>query len=151
MGNERLSICLGILLLPLGSHAQSVPATQHSVSEVPRVLQWGLDLLRRDSYDEAEKDILAGSRIPPNGSLASEFRACREQDGQFQDFKVVSTQEITPRLHIFYLALEYEKAPHFIKFTLYRTPDGWVVLHSLWITSEDIFETMPGNRPAVEP
>ncbi|HWE87719.1 MAG TPA: hypothetical protein VG267_22440 [Terracidiphilus sp.] len=111
-------------------------------AEVPSGIASGLDLLLYDHYEDAEKQLYRGSRIPENGSLASAFRGNREHDGQYQGFDVVSIQNITPRLRVIYLALEYQMAPYFLKFTVYNTTDGWVILHSSWV-GEDIFETVP--------
>lgn len=93
-------------------------------------------------YDQAEKQIYAGSQIPADGRLASAFRANRARDGEYGGFDVVSVQNITPRLRVVYLALEYERAPHFLKFTVYSTSDGWVVLRSSWV-NDDVFEPTP--------
>jgi hypothetical protein len=139
-------LVLGVLAAgPLMVVAQS---EMHEMDgAVPRNIHWGLDLLRKDSYEEAERQILAGSRIQVDGGLASGFRSCREQSGQFQGFYVVSSQAITPRLRVLYIALEYEKMPFFLKLTVYRTPDGWVVLRSpLWVIEGDSFESMLMNR-----
>lgn len=111
-------------------------------AEVPSGISSGLERLLYDHYEEAEKQILSGSRLPVNGSMAAEFRAHREHDGQYQRFDVVSAQNITPRLRVIYLALEYERAPYFLKFTVYSTSDGWIVLRSSWV-DEDVFETVP--------
>lgn len=136
---------LALLLLAVPSARPQAAPEPHA--DIPHNLHWGLDLLRRDAYDDAEKEIFAGSRIPANGSLSASFRSFREQDGQFQGFDIISSQEITPRLQVFYLALEYEKAPHFIRFTLYRIPDGWVVLHFSFVENENLFDTLQNARP----
>ena len=111
-------------------------------AQVPANIANALDQLHHNYYEQAEKQIFAFSRSPANGSLASAFRANRERDGEYQGCDVVSVQQLTPRLRIVYLALDYEKAPHFLKFTLYSTAEGWIVLRSSWV-QEDDFETTP--------
>jgi hypothetical protein len=128
MRNFRLPLFLAVVLaMPFFGLAQQ-PGPERRDAELPRILHWSLDLLRRDAYEEAERQLYAGSRLPPGGDLARSFKASREQDGQYQGFYPISSQAITPRLRVYYLALEYEKAPHFMKFVLYRTPDGWALL-----------------------
>jgi len=144
-----------LTLVPLGARAQDdqqqqAERRQHEQAvrrelygKVPGIIAEGLDQLRHNYYDDAEKQIHTGSRLPANGNLAAAFRANHENDGQYLGFDVVSVQTITPRLRVIYLALEYERAPHFLKFTVYNgTADGWKVLRLSWL-SEDIFETVP--------
>jgi hypothetical protein len=141
---RKFSLCLfltALAVMPLATRAQ---ADLHDLDgAVPRNIRWGLDLLRRDLFDEAEKQILSESRQGANGTMASVFRAARETEGLYQNFDVVSTQTITPRLRVLYLALEYEKSPRFLKFSIYRTSDGWVVLNWRVIDDWGIFETNP--------
>ncbi len=145
----------GWLVLGLLAAGPLLVAAQSDMHEMdgalPRTMHWGLDLLRKDAYEEAQRQIMAGSRIAANGSLAGAFRSNREENGQFLGFHVVSSQTITPRLHVIYLALEYEKAPYFMKFTVYRTPDGWVMLRMTWIAEDDSFEAMLMNQAPAPP
>jgi len=145
-----ISICILFLGLT-AAHAQGGADMREVDGAVPRNLHWGLDLLRRDSYEEAERQILVGSRIPSDGRLAGPFRSSRLESGQYQGFQVISSQAITPRLRVIYLVLKYERAPYFLKFTVYRTPDGWVVLRSpVWIAGEDDLEPLLANRPTAQ-
>lgn len=158
MRKVTVSLLLGVfVVLPVGARAQ----TDHNemadraereqayrsrmsalYAQVPPGIRSGLDLLLYDHYEDAEKQIYSGSRITATGNVASEFRAYREHDGQYRRFDVVSIQNIVPSLRVIYLALEYEKAPHFLKFTVYNTTDGWVVLRYVWV-DEDVLETVP--------
>jgi hypothetical protein len=149
MRNSRLLLCLAILLAaPFVSLAQAAAAPeQHAPKELPRIVHWGFDLLRRDAFEEAERQIFAGSRVPTNGILSGGFRSFREQDGQYQGFQVISAQDVTRRLRIYYLALEYEHAPHFLKLVVYLTPDGWVILRApVWVSDENAFDTLTAGR-----
>lgn len=165
MRKLTVPLLLGVLiLLPITVQAQSdryaerqarEQAYQQKMSalyaQVPPNIVSGLDQLHHDYYDEAEKQIFSSSRSPANGSLAPVFRDNREHDGEYQGYDVVSVQNITPRLRIIYLALEYEKAPYLLKFTLYRTADGWVVFAPVAALSLDSVETLTMNSRQTEP
>jgi hypothetical protein len=60
--------------------------------------------------------------------------------GAYQDFDVVSVQDLTPRMRILYLALNFEKNSVMVKFVLYRTTDGWILRYHKVGIDEEIFE-----------
>lgn len=137
-----LMFCL-LVCAPLAAQAQ--PDTRELEGPVPHNIKEALGLLHRDAFDEAEKQIVSGSRSPANGNLAAMFRSNRDQDGQYQGFDVISSQAVTPRIRILYIALEYEKAPHLLKLTLYRTADGWALFGPVTQPLLEAFDTVPMN------
>jgi hypothetical protein len=49
-------------------------------------------------------------------------------------------------MRVFYLALNFEKQPRIVKFVVYRTLEGWILLSRKIDVNEEIFETV--SQPA---
>ncbi len=127
-----LSVCL--LLAPAAAvpaPAQSASAHRDDLSRVPLNILDGLDLLRRDAADapeEAEKSWLRGSALPDDGTTSANLRTFKRNDGDYQGFEVVSAQDLTQRIRVIYLALNYERQPHIVKLVVYRSGNGYILL-----------------------
>lgn len=58
--------------------------------------------------------------------------------GNYQSFEpLLAPQTLTPRIRIYYLALDFEKGPLFAKFVVYRTASGWILTTFNFNVSED--------------
>ena len=71
----------------------------------------------------------------------SQLRYILETCGKFQGFAPVSVQDLTPRLRVIYLALNFEKQPKIVRFVVYKTLDGWILLSRKIDINEELFET----------
>jgi hypothetical protein len=130
MKNLALVFILCILIAwPWASLAQMPASTNHSPVYVPPVILSGLHELANGKPDEAEKAWLKGSQwegqqVPE----AKDLRAFMQEDGTLQSFDLISGRELSPRINVLYLALNFDKRPRIAKFVLYRTGDGWILL-----------------------
>lgn len=59
---------------------------------------------------------------------AETLRSAQTAYGSFRDFEVLGTQDLSQRVRIVYLVLNYDKGPIFGRFNLYHSVDqGWLV------------------------
>jgi|GEM_PF-3381842 len=124
-----LSLCLGLALAaPVTVAEQGAPIHRDGFNKIPQNILDGLDALRRDHPGDTETAWLKDSRFPADGSTGNALQNFRAHDGEYQGFELVATQDITQRMRVIYLVLNYERQPHFVKFTAYRTDKEWVVL-----------------------
>jgi hypothetical protein len=122
-------LCI-LIAWPLASFAQMPAATNHSPVYIPPIILSGLHELANGKPDEAEKAWLKGSQwegqqVPE----ANDLRAFMQENGTLQSFDLISGRELSPRINVLYLALNFDKRPRIAKFVLYRTGDGWILLH----------------------
>ena len=141
--------CLSLVaLLFLPSHLHAAPLNEPPAAKVPPMILEGLHQLADQKPDEAEKAWFRGS--PSEGlPVPTQLRYLLEESGKYQNFDVVSVQDITPRLRILYLALNFETRPEIVKFVTYHTLDGWILLSRKFDIDEQLFESVaqPELRP----
>ena len=51
--------------------------------------------------------------------------------GKFETYDVVGAHDLTPRIRVWYLVLNYDKGPLYARFVLYRSNDTWLVTDTL--------------------
>jgi hypothetical protein len=135
-----LSLCL-FALSPSSSIAQAPSSHEPETAQIPPIIFEGLHQLGDQKPEEAEKAWFRGS--PFEGQpVSSELRSILETCGKYQNFDAVSVQDLTPRLRVIYLALNFEKQRKIVKFVVYKTPDGWILLQRKIGVNEEIFETV---------
>jgi hypothetical protein len=144
---SAIFVCLCLFAFaPLSSRGQG-PSQRESVEgKIPPIIFDGLHQLGDQKPDEAEKawfrDALPeGQPVPqdlPNFLAQGNY-------GVYQSFNLVSAQDITPRLRILYLALNFEGQPIIVKFTLYQTTNGWILLNHKIGIDERLFESVAPN------
>lgn len=134
------SLCL-LAFTPFPTCAQA-PASRHqNFGEIPPIILEGLHQLADQKPEDAEKAWFRGSTFegqPFSGNLRLLFQS----NGKYQNFDPVSIQDLTPRLRVIYLALNFEKQPAIVKFVVYRTLDGWVPLSRKLGIDEEACETV---------
>jgi hypothetical protein len=144
MKNSAIFLCLCLISLAHSSSVAQTPASREPLSaEIPPVIFDGLHQLANQKPEEAEKAWFRGTL--PDGQPAPSDLPIFLANGNFglyQNFDVVSAQDLTPRIRVLYLALNFQRQPIIVKFMLYRTTDGWILLfHKIGI-DEDIFESV---------
>jgi hypothetical protein len=142
MKNSMLFLCLCLFAAgPSSSFAQVSAAREPDTGKIPAILFEGLHQLANQKPEEAEKAWFRGS--PSAGQpVSGELRALLKSCGAYQGFDTVSVQDITPRLRIIYLALNFERQPTIVKFMVYRTTDGWILLERAIGIGEELFESV---------
>ncbi len=143
MRNPAVPLCLCLFaLIPLSLSAQTPSSREQDVSKIPVILFEGLHQLGDQKPEDAERAWFRGSPHegqPPSGELRSILDTC----GKFQNFDLINVQDLTPRLRIIYLALNFEKQPKIVKFVVYKTLDGWILLSRKVDIDEETFATAP--------
>lgn len=146
MRNSALVLCLCLFALwPQSSFAQAgaphETAHDSAFGKIPPILFEGLHQLADQKPEEAEKTWFRGSPFAEQ-HISGELRALLTNNGKFENFDVVNVQDITPRLRILHLALNFETQPIIVKFVIYRTTDGWILLSRKIGISEEFFESI---------
>jgi len=135
-------------LLSLPSFAQTPPSGEPAAEKIPLFIIDGLHKLSDQSPEEAVKAWTRGADTDVQTWQADELRKFMMFSGAYQNFDVVSIQDITPRLRVIYLALNFEKRPNIVRLLLYKSSDGWVLIDHQFDIQAGIFEplTLPVRR-----
>ena len=148
-----LSLCFSLVLVaPVSASSQNVLAhhdglAHDGLAKVPQNILDGLDALHHDHPDDAEAAWRKDSSLLPPGKASVALRGFRFNDGEYQGFELIATQDITQRTRVIYLVLNYERQPHFIKFLTYRTDKEWIVLQLDLNVDVTAMETALANTP----
>jgi hypothetical protein len=142
-----LSTCLCLALAaPVSSASQSALAVSPQLNRIPPNILEGLDALRSGQLDEAERDWFKASLVQ-HGGIVDNLRNFREQEGDYHGFDLIALTDISPRIRVVYVSLNYERGPHFLKFVSYRNSNGWVLLLAPVEVTETGVETVVTGRP----
>ncbi|MGA2571946.1 MAG: hypothetical protein ABSF23_15635 [Terracidiphilus sp.] len=146
MRNSAIFLCLCLLALaPSASNPQTPALHEPDAARIPTFIFEGLHQLGDQKPEDAERAWFRGG--PLEGQpVSSQLRSILDTCGRYQNFDVVSVQDLTPRMRVFYLALNFEKQPRIVKFVVYRTLEGWILLSRKIDVNEEIFETV--SQPA---
>jgi hypothetical protein len=107
------------------AQAQAVVRT-----DIPPVLLSGMEAYKPSNPEQAIKAWTKNSPLdgtPAAADKAIDLRQAQSVYGAFQWFDVTSNREISPRVRILYLTMNYEAGPLFSRFVFYRTDRGWIV------------------------
>lgn len=110
------------------------------LTRIPRVVLDGLETLRHGMLDETEKAWLNGATFT-DSSITTTLRKYKARDGEYQGFDLITVQDLTPRIRVLYLVLNYEHTPHILKFVAYHTHNGWILLQLHMDLDEAAIET----------
>jgi hypothetical protein len=136
-------VCLSLFaLLPLSSRAQSPASSRPVAASLPPFLLEGLHQLANQKPEEAEKAWARGTPAAEGQPDARKLHSLLADCGAYQNFDVISVQDLTPRLRVIYLALNFEREPDIARFLLYKTTDGWVLLGHKFDVDEASFESI---------
>jgi hypothetical protein len=141
---RKLSVFLSFCLFVLGpslSFPQSSLTNESFAGKIPPIIFEGLHQLANQKPEEAEKAWFHGSPSEGQQRPGIRLRSFLENFGKYENFDPVSAQDITPRLRVLYLALNFENQPIIVKFVVYKTPDAWILLNLKYQIDEEIFET----------
>lgn len=126
----------------LTSAAQSADSIKKpNVGEIAPIIISGLEAYKAKGPEEAVRAWIKGSPIDESKDALSQSNYLRQvQDyyGAYQTFDIVSTHDITSRVRMVYLVLNYEKGPLFVRFMVYRSDKTWILTNFKFNTQEDV-------------
>jgi len=128
---------LTVLTLPALAQAQA--PVEPGAAGFPAFILEGLHQLALQNPDGAERAWATGTSAEPD---ARALRSLLADSGAYQNFDVVKVQDLAPHLRVIYLALNFERQPSIVKFLLYRTANGWILIDHRFNIDERIFESI---------
>ncbi|MGA2252176.1 hypothetical protein [Terracidiphilus sp.] len=142
-----LSACLLLAFAaPAAIAAQSPAPASQLLNKIPQNILDGLDALRHDQLDQVESSWKKGALTSLDG-ISSSLRNNKDELGEYHGFDLISLQNISPRIRVIYIALNYERGPQFRKFVTYRNSTGWVVLDPIEILNSSNMAAVLAARP----
>ena len=119
------AVLVSMLLFGGRASAQSVVR-----QDVPPVLLSGMEAYKPGNPEAAIKAWTKNSPLEgaqAGTDAANNLRQAHGLFGAFQWFDIIFNREISPRVRIIYLAMNYDSGPLFARFVFYRTDRGWIV------------------------
>jgi hypothetical protein len=143
-----LSACLLLTFAaPAAIAAQSPPPASQLLNKIPQNILDGLDALRHEQFDQVESSWKKGA-LTSIGEISIRLRNDKESLGEYHGFDLIYLQEISPRIRVLYIALNYELGPQFKKFVAYKNSTGWVLMEPILnLTASDMASVLAA-RPA---
>jgi len=120
-----LIVVLSALFFAGRASAQAVVRT-----DIPPVLLSGMEAYKPGNPEQAIKAWTKNSPLEGTQTAADEainLRQAQSNYGAFQWFDVISNREISARVRILYVTMNYEAGPLFGRFVFYHTDRGWIV------------------------
>lgn len=127
---------LGLLCLFASAHAQSKGEAR---GELPSNLIAGMDAFRTGGPDDAVKAWVKGSVLESSNDALTQANNLRDMQsyfGSFQGFELLKLQELSTRVHVAYMVMNFEHGPLFARFVLYRAQGAWVLTSFNFDTDE---------------
>jgi len=120
------------LVVVLGLCLQAQNGPQHEQKwDIPHVVIAGLEAYKDKGPDEAVKAWIKDSPLDGNKDALTQANMLRQvQDfyGLYQSFETISTEDLSRRVRVVYLVMNFDKGPLFAKFVTYHSEDhGWVL------------------------
>ena len=109
--------------------------------DLPPIIASGLQAYKEKGAEEAVKAWIKGSAIDGSKealSQASNLQQIQVFYGAYQGFEVAGSRDISPKVRILYLIVDFEKGPLFAKFVVYRAEQGWILTNFNFNTKEDL-------------
>lgn len=121
--------------------------------DVPHIVIDGIIAYHDKGPDAAVQTWMANSSAPMRGVAQQQADILRKLPfayGSFRDFEVLGTENLSQRVRIVYVVLNYDKGPIFGSFNLYRSVDqGWLVTKLAFSETPDIVLPATMLTPAV--
>lgn len=134
-------LCFSLFaILSVPSFAQAPDPSEPAAEKIPPFIFEGLHQLAGQHPEEAEKAWARGTVLPEQATYANQLRSMMLSGGAYQHSDVVSVQDITPRLRVIYLVMNFERLPNIARFLVYKSTDGWVLIDHEFNIDERIFE-----------
>jgi hypothetical protein len=139
MRKSVLSACLLLAFAaPAVITAQSPAPASQLLNKIPQNILDGLDALRHEQFDQVESSWKKGA-LTSIGEISIRLRNDKDSLGEYHGFDLIYLQDISPRIRVIYIALNYERGPQFKKFVTYKNSTGWVLLEPILnLTTSDM-------------
>lgn len=131
MRPSRIAYIFAAVMLLLAS-AQYIRAhaPNPQLSEVPKIVQFGLDTYKSEGPEAAVRAWVKGGPFEGSKDLFSQITSLRQIQqsyGSYTAFEVIRIQDISASVRVIYLTLNLEKGPVFGRFIVYRSQQGSVL------------------------
>jgi len=142
MRKSALLFCFCALTFgQLSLRAQTTDANQKQAGEslAPIILS-GLQAYKDKGPDDAVKAWIKDSPLDGNKDAltqANNLRQVQDYYGSYRGYEVIGSKDLTAKIRIVYMVLDYDKGPLFAKFVIYRADLGWILTNFLFNTKED--------------
>jgi hypothetical protein len=116
------------------------------MSEVPAVIVAGLDAYKAKGPGEAIKVWVRNGPLDGDTATLSQADGLQQVQnvyGAYQSFDVMSSRDLSPRVRIVYMVMNYEKGPLFARFVCYRSDREWTVTNFVLNTLDT--EVLPAD------
>jgi hypothetical protein len=137
-----LLVSCALLITP---SAQSQKSTINP--EIPTVINLGMEAYRQSGAGEAIKAWLKDSPLQSTRDTLKEVNNLHSVEsyyGAFQYFDVISVKDLSPRVKVVFVAMNYDKGPLFARFVAYRAQGEWILTSFDFNTDErQILEVFP--------
>lgn len=142
MTRRMIPLFLLVFLAIPAAHPQSSDDSLHYNPAValPPVILSGLDGYKSKGAEEAVRLWVKDSPLEGSNDAQSQVTALRQIEslyGAYQWYEIIRTREITPRMMVIYLVLDYERGPLFARFTIYRANHRWIMTYFDFNTREE--------------
>jgi hypothetical protein len=141
---SRWNVCpalaLGLLLCMIQPYASAVAQTRPA-EDVPKIVLSGLAAYKSDGADAALKAWIKGSALDGSKDALSQANVLRQiQDfyGAYESYDLILARNLSPKIRVIYIALDFEKGPLFAKFVVYQTEQGWLITNFVFNTKEEL-------------
>ncbi len=113
------------------SAAQTTSPERGHKEDIPHFLVAGFEAYKDKGPEEAVRAWIKDSPIDGSKDALSQANMLRQvQDfyGAYRGFDLINTQDLTDRVRIIYVVVNYDKGPLFAKFIVYRPEEhGWLL------------------------
>jgi hypothetical protein len=148
MRKIALSACLLLAFAaPAAIAAQNPPSASQLLSKIPQNILDGLEALRHEQFDQVESLWNKGA-LTNTGEISTRLRNYKDSLGEYHGFDLIYLQDISPRIRVIYIALNYERGPQFRKFVSYKNSTGWVLLEPILDLNASDMASVLAARPA---
>lgn len=141
MRKFAILFCLALFAPSALASGSSDPDQTNASAKVPHIVLAGLEAYRaKGSADDAVKVWTVGSPLEGSKAALSETNTLHQVEalyGTYRAFDVLRVLELSDRIRVVYLTLDYEKGPLFGKFMVYRTDQGWILTSFDFNTEEE--------------
>jgi len=134
MGRGWLVVALIVVSGTFGLqlHGQEIDSGR-SRPEVPHIVINGLIAYRDKGPEEAVKAWVKDSVLDGNANAMTAVDSLRHAlnyYGPYRNFEVLTTQDLSRRVRVTYVVMNFDKGPLFGRFMAYRSEDhGWLLLN----------------------
>jgi hypothetical protein len=132
-----------VVVLGLSLHGSPQNGPEHEQKwDIPHLIVAGLEAYKEKGPEEAVKTWIKDSPVDGNKDALTQANLLRQvQDfyGAYQSFETISTRDLSRRVRVVYVVMNYEKGPLFAKFVTFHSEDhGWVLTSFLFNTKPEL-------------